>query len=299
MRPAFHPDQLLGTTLDGRYRLVSHLASGGMSAVFRGEEVGTGRSLAVKVLRPEHVVSLEITARFVREAEVIRSIVHPNVIRVFDAGQTPDGLLFMSMELLEGESLFERLRREGRTPPAEAVFLLVQVCAGLEAAHARGVVHRDLKPENVFLHAPDRQPALVKLLDFGLAQVAGAPFPGEAGMAVGTPEFLSPEQARGLPVDARSDIYAVGVMAWRMLAGRHPFPVSDPRQLMERHAQDRVPPLAAVRPELGDLPALVDVVTRACEKSAALRPASAAAMGRELAAAIPGGGSPNDRTHLA
>jgi serine/threonine-protein kinase len=149
--PPFDPASLVGTTLDGRYVLSAHLATGGMGAVFRAHHVHLRKDLAVKVLRPDLTASADIVERFRREAEIASALDHDNIVKVTDFGRSEAGYLFLVMELLTGESLFERLRREGFLPPEEAVPILWQVCAALEAAHARGVIHRDLKPENVFL----------------------------------------------------------------------------------------------------------------------------------------------------
>ncbi|HEY6101388.1 MAG TPA: serine/threonine-protein kinase, partial [Anaeromyxobacter sp.] len=165
--PAFEPLSLVGTTLDGRYELVAHLATGGMGAVFQARHVHLRKDVAVKVLRPDLTSSAEIVERFRREAEIASALEHDNIVRVTDFGRTPDAYLFLVMELLAGESLFDRLRREGSLSPEEAVPILWQVCAGLEAAHELGVVHRDLKPENVFLARTASGREVAKILDFG------------------------------------------------------------------------------------------------------------------------------------
>jgi serine/threonine-protein kinase len=186
------------------------------------------------------------------------------------------------MELLEGEGLFDRLRRQGALPPSETVAILVQVCAGLEAAHREGVIHRDLKPENVFLHGRRGAPPVVKILDFGVASAANAET-GDAGFVVGTPEYLSPEQAFGQAVDARADIYSVGVMAWRMLIGRTPFTAASPDSMIQKQAREPVPLLTEARPDLAAFPDLVASVARACAKKPDDRPASADGLAEELA----------------
>ena len=312
----FRPESLVGTTLDGRYLLVSHIASGGMGAIFRARHVYMKNELALKVLRPDLSSLPDLAERFRREAEIAAALEHDNIVRVTDFARSPDGWLFLAMELLEGESLFDRLRR-GPLPPEEAIRILVQVCRGLEAAHARGVVHRDLKPENVFLAA--RPPGLVKLLDFGIAKLtdpaaAGAAQDGAAkltdpaaasetqdGVVVGTPEYLSPEQARGSAVDGRADVYAAGLIGWRMLAGHHPFQSSDASGLVKMQATRPVPPLTDSRPDLEAWPGLLAAIARACAKDAGERHASAAELCAEFEAAstssrgstILGGGRPS------
>jgi len=286
--PAFEPRSLVGTTLDGRYELVAHLATGGMGAVFQARHVHLRKDVAVKVLRPDLTSSAEIVERFRREAEIASALEHDNIVRVTDFGRSPEGLLFLVMELLGGESLFDRLRREGFLSPEEAVPILWQVCAGLQAAHGLGVVHRDLKPENVFLARTASGREVAKVLDFGIAKIADPESSSatQSGIVVGTPEYLSPEQAMGTAVDARADVYAVGLIAWRTLAGRHPFKADDPRGLLMMQATRPVPPLTDPRPDLAAYPALVAAVARACAKDAAARQQTAAALGDDLAAAL-------------
>jgi serine/threonine-protein kinase len=284
---AFDPSSLVGTTLDGQYRIDSHLASGGMGAVFRAHHLSLRKDVALKVLRPELTASLELQERFRRESEIAAALEHRHIVRVTDFRRSPEGLLYLAMELLDGESLFDRLRREGFLPPDEAVQILWQLCDGLEAAHARGVVHRDLKPENVFMaRGPGGE--LVKILDFGIAKMAD---PGEgnatqSGMVVGTPEYLSPEQATGSPVDARADLYTVGLIGWRMLVGHHPFKAEDARGLLMMQATRPVPPLSEARPDLAAYPLLVAAILRACQKSPFDRYQSAAEFKADLGAVL-------------
>jgi serine/threonine-protein kinase len=284
---AFDPASLVGTTLDGQYRIDSHLASGGMGAVFRAHHVSLRKDVALKVLRPELTTSLDLQERFRRESEIAASLEHRHIVRVTDFRRSPEGLLYLAMELLDGESLFDRLRREGFLPPDEAVQILWQLCDGLEAAHLKGVVHRDLKPENVFMaRGPGGE--LVKILDFGIAKMAD---PGEGhatqtGMVVGTPEYLSPEQATGSAIDARADLYTVGLIGWRMLVGHHPFKADDARGLLMMQATRPVPALSEARPDLGAYPLLVAAIARACQKDAGARFQSAAEFKAELGAVL-------------
>ncbi len=277
----FQPESLLGTVVAGRYRLSGHLASGGMAAVYVAEDTRERREVALKVLQPHLALSPEAVRRFLCEGAIAGMIEHENVVRVLDHGGD-EGPCFIAMELLEGEGLFDRLRRQGELPPAEVVAILVQVCNGLEAAHRKGVIHRDLKPENVFLHGRRGTTPIVKLLDFGVAGGAHGEG-GDTGLVVGTPEYLSPEQACGKAADARSDVYSVGIMAWHMLVGRMPFSADTADALIRMQARDPVPSITSVRPDLGVPPDLVDVVARACAKDPAERPPSAAALALELA----------------
>jgi len=281
----FQPDSLLGTVIAGRYRLSAHLASGGMAAVYAAEDTRERREVALKVLRPDLARSPDVVRRFLCEGAIAGMIEHENVVRVLDHGGEDEGPYFIAMELLEGEGLFDRLSRHGALPPSETVAILVQVCRGLEAAHREGVIHRDLKPENVFLHGRRGVPPTVKILDFGVASSANAET-GDAGFVVGTPEYLSPEQALGRAVDARADVYSVGLMAWRMLIGRTPFTAESPGSLIRKQARDPVPPLTEARPDLAAHPDLVATVARACAKNPDDRPASAEGLAEELARAL-------------
>ena len=285
---SFDPGALVGATLDGRYRLLEHIATGGMGAVFRAEHVYMRKQLAVKVLRPELSALPDIAERFRREAEIAASLDHENIVRVTDFGRTVEGWLFLAMELLQGESLHERLGDGDRLDPLETIRILVQICRGLDAAHRRNVVHRDLKPENVFLTRPS---GVVKLLDFGIAKLTDPAASGQtqAGLVVGTPEYLSPEQAAGAAIDGRADLYAVGVIGWRMLVGHHPFHGDDARGLMMKHATQPLPSLVAARPDLVAWPALVATIERACAKDPAERQRSAA----ELCGALEACASPS------
>jgi serine/threonine-protein kinase len=278
----FQPDSLLGTVIAGRYRLSAHLASGGMAAVYVAEDTRDRSEVAIKVLRPDLAGSPDVVRRFLCEGAIGSMIEHENVVRVLGHGGDDEGPYFIVMELLEGEGLFDRLRRQGALPPSETVAILVQVCTGLEAAHSEGVIHRDLKPENIFLHGRRGAPPVVKILDFGVASSANAET-GDAGFVVGTPEYLSPEQALGQAVDARTDVYSVGVMAWRMLAGRTPFTAESPDSMIRKQAREPVPLLTVARPDLAAHPDLVAVVARACAKNPDDRPASAEGLAEELA----------------
>jgi len=285
---SWDPRALVGSTLDGRYELTAHLATGGMGAVFRARHVPLRKDVAVKVMRPDLTAAKDLVERFRQEAEIAARLEHENIVRVTDFGRSPEGYLFLVMELLEGESLFDRLRREVLLPPEEAVPIFWQICSALEAAHALNVVHRDLKPENVFLaHLTDGR-EVVKILDFGIAKFLEPTSSSStaAGMVVGTPEYLSPEQAVGGAVDGRADLYSVGIIAWRTLVGRHPFLPNEPRALIMAHALQALPPISDERPELSVFPSLVAVVTRACAKELTDRHANATALKTDFASSI-------------
>lgn len=275
-----------GTLIDGRYRVERVIGVGGMGTVYEAENVRIGRRVALKVLRPEMTLSPVDVDRFEREARIAVRLSSPHVVDVLDFGRTAAGELYIVMELLQGESVASRLARVGRLAPERVAELMRQLLAGLGAAHDAGVVHRDLKPDNLWL-VPAEEGERLKILDFGIAKVADLPEGAartQAGLVIGTPQYLSPEQAVGGELDGRSDLYSAGIIAWVLLTGRHPFPRSDLRELVRAHAFDPVPPPDREHPELASHPALLRLVARATEKKVAQRAQSCA----ELLAVLDG-----------
>src|SRR5690606_6007172 len=239
----------VGAIVAGRYRLEQHLGEGGMAEVFRAEDRETGRRVAVKVLRPDIATNPEAVERTKREGEILSRLDNPAIVSVEAWGELDDGGVFLVMELLEGETLGMRMRR-GLMDPAEVAPIVAGTCAGLHAAHARGIVHRDLKPDNIFL-CPTDQGLQVKLLDFGISKVYGGEKLTQTGEVLGTPRYMSPEQLGAEPdVDARVDVYALGVMLYEALAGKPPFLGATPTDLIVAILNGKVAPLRAVRPEL-------------------------------------------------
>jgi serine/threonine protein kinase len=215
------PDPLLGTTV-GSFRLVRRIGHGGMGSVYLGEQTLIGSKVAVKVLH-EHLASdASLVQRFYAEARAVNLIGHPNIVNIFDMNVVPPRRYYLIMEFLEGEPL--SAAAPGPMAPERAIPILIQVCQALQAAHARGVVHRDLKPENIFLCRRDGPP-FVKILDFGIAKLFGGEAQGQthAGWIVGTPEYMAPEQGSGEGLDGRADLYALGIIAYRLATGRLPF----------------------------------------------------------------------------
>jgi tRNA A-37 threonylcarbamoyl transferase component Bud32 len=223
-------DPLLGQVLGGKYTVVRLLGEGGMGAVYEGEQqLGTTkRKVAVKTLHPHLSRDPKIKARFEREVGTIAELDHPNTIQVYDFGVAADGILYIVMEFLHGKSLADLIEKEGSLTPVRAQGILEQICGSLEEAHGRGIVHRDLKPDNVVLVERAGKKDFVKVLDFGIAKRSREEDKEEQkltqqGMVLGTPPYMSPEQFTGNPIDLRSDIYSLGVMAYEMLSGRLPF----------------------------------------------------------------------------
>jgi serine/threonine-protein kinase len=285
---------LPGTTLlNRRYRLDKRLGRGAMGQVYlaRDENLVT-RRVAVKTIRPdvlsdEDLQEGEAIARFEREARTAASIQHPNVIDVNDFGKSDEGVFFLVMEYVEGESLYQLLRREGTLSVQRAQALLRQICAGVEAAHDEGILHRDLKPANVFIVQRKKKDGsisvddLVKVGDFGLAKIISQSLAGDASGSgpasrgiLGTPEYMAPEQMQaGATLDARADIYALGAMAYHMLGGRPPF-TGDIMQIFAQKLTQETPALSTLR---SDIPAPVDeAVMHALKKEAEGRPPSVA-----------------------
>lgn len=269
--------------LDGRFRLRRLLGEGGMGLVYLAEQVSLARTVAVKVLRDDLSLQAGMSERFRREAKLLSQVEHSAVVRVIDFGMHGASACLV-MEYAEGETLEEALGA-GPFTVGRALPLLVQLCQGLAAIHDKGIVHRDLKPDNVVLtrSAAGEQ---ARLLDFGIARLAAPESTGsvtQVGMVLGTPEVVSPEQAMGQVLDARSDIYSLGVVAYRMLSGRLPFLGPSPQEFIAQHVQQAPMPLVAAAPDLADQEALCKVVMACLEKSRDARPQTALALAADLA----------------
>lgn len=279
----------LGRVLADKYRLDAELGRGGMGVVYRGEHTVTGRPIAIKVLRPELAEDRTLGRRFLREVKAAASLTHPNVVGVLDFGIEDDGTAFQVLELLEGESLAERLSR-GKLSPARTLALLLPILHALDVAHARGVIHRDLKPDNVFLAENAHGRVVPKLLDFGIAKVREPERPEGArpkethttqhGTVIGTPAYMSPEQARGGEVGTASDVWAMAVLLFECLSGRVPFEDENASILMAKIMLERAPSLALVAPEVPR--ALALAVDAGLQSEPEARPASMAVFRRAL-----------------
>jgi serine/threonine-protein kinase len=243
----------VGQVLAGRFQILAELGQGGMGRVYKAHDFELGELVAIKMLSSQPDDGSVDAERLLREVQICRKITHPNVVRVFDLGRFPGGI-FLTMELLEGERLDHRLARQGPLPVALGQHFLCEIAAGLQEAHALGIVHRDLKPSNVFL-----TPLRLKILDFGIArQLDSDNRLTQTGFAVGSPAYMSPEQLQGVPLDGRSDLYALGVLAFTLFAGREPFAGATAAALAVQHLQQPPPDLRRVRPDLpGGWPELV------------------------------------------
>ncbi|HEX3375438.1 MAG TPA: serine/threonine-protein kinase, partial [Candidatus Acidoferrales bacterium] len=210
--------ELVGTILADRYEIISLLGQGGMGAVYKARDTELDRMVALKLIRPDLASNPEILRRFKQELILARDVTHRNVIRIFDLGQA-NGIKFITMEYVEGRDLRALLQEKGKVSPDEAVEIVAQICRALESAHSAGVVHRDLKPQNIMLDAKNR----VYVMDFGIAHSLETPGMTQTGALMGTPEYMSPEQAKGSKIDARSDLFAVGIIFYELLTGVSPY----------------------------------------------------------------------------
>jgi serine/threonine-protein kinase len=270
----------VGSALSDRYRLEREIGRGGMAVVYLADDVRHHRKVAIKFLQPE-VAQVVGSARFLREIEIAAQLTHPHIVPLYDSGEM-DGRLYYVMPYLGGESLRDRLQRERQLPLADALAIARQVASALEYAHARGVVHRDVKPENILLYEGE---ALV--LDFGIARALSAAQATRitgTGLVVGTPEYMSPEQALDETIDARSDQYSLACVLYEMLAGEAPYAGPTPHSLLAKRLVDPVPSVRRLR---GTVPPVVDrALSRALAKVPADRFPSVGAFGAEVAAAM-------------
>ncbi len=288
----------------GNYRATALLGEGGMGAVYLAEHPSIGRQVAIKVLRSQLGHDQQTLAPFINEARAANAIHHPNIIEILDSGVTDNGISYLVMELLRGESLTARIRRKGRLSPPEAVALVMQTASALGAAHAEGIVHRDLKPDNLFVVRDPANPGSeqIKVLDFGIAKLQTTGLDGRvktrAGALMGTPVYMSPEQCRGTKeVDGRSDIYSLGVILYELLIGQPPFISATFGTLLSMHLNQ--PPRSPREIEPAISPGLDWVVLRMLAKRPEDRFQSMAEVCSALAAAADLAPAPDALSHSA
>src|SRR5713226_370853 len=284
-------DPLLGQTLAGKYLVEKLIKRGGMGAVYRGKHVMMDKTVAIKVLRPALAVDDDVVARFSREAKAASRISHPHAVSVTDFGESENGVVFLVMEYLDGRTLKEIIRSEGPLPLKRVVEIIRQVTGPLDAAHGQGVVHRDLKSDNIMLSQTNGGD-WAKVLDFGIAKIQASASVKDhditaPNLVVGTPQYMSPEQcSQTQPLDARSDVYSLGVIVYEMLAGHVPFTGESATIIMMKQVQDPPPSILAKRPDLP--PAVDNVIARALAKHPADRFQTAGKLFAALSTAVEG-----------
>ncbi|MDW8251344.1 MAG: protein kinase [Myxococcales bacterium] len=259
---------LVGKVVDRRYGIRSVIGEGGMGAVYEAEHLVLGRLVALKVLHPTNAAKPEAVSRFQHEARVVSSIGHPNICELYDVGKLEDGTPFLVMERLVGDTLADRINKEGALPPDVVFDTLLQILSGLAAAHRKGIIHRDIKPENIFLaRTPGSTEPIAKLLDFGISKMSALDADlhlTRTGMVMGTPYYMAPEQARGDRIDHRVDLYAIGVILYECLTGRRPFVAPNYNALLVQILSGKPKPLRSIRPALSE--AFEPIVLKAMQK---------------------------------
>ena len=290
---------LVGQVVADRYHIIKKLGEGGMGAVYLGEHVKMGRKSAIKVMAAQMSQDPDAISRFNREASNASRISHPNVCQIYDFGETPDGLIYLAMEFIEGQALKDLIEAEGALHPARAASILKQAADALQAAHDLSIVHRDIKPDNIMVVQGKDGADVVKVVDFGIARAVGGDESGQkvtkTGLVVGTPEYMSPEQLSGDKLDGRSDIYSLALVLYRMLTGTLPFAADSSQEVMIKRLTDDPMPLDEARPDLVFPAKLQLVMNVALARTPAERYQSAAEFGRDTADAVAGTGAPQTR----
>lgn len=272
--------------LDGQLRVIAKIATGGMGSIYLAEQPSLRRKVAVKILHPELARRKDLVQRFHREAKATSLLTHPNIVRTYLYGEMPDNTLYLAMEFLEGCNLLQALRKEGPLSVARAVSVVAQIGAALDEAHGKGIIHRDLKSENIFLTTSGGMPDFPKVLDFGIATLRhgdeAAAALTAAGSVFGTPQYMSPEQARGRELDGRSDLYSLGVILYEALTGVLPWDAKAPMDFITCHITEEPLPMKARAPGVEVPREIEEVALRLLRKKPEDRYASGASLGRAL-----------------
>jgi serine/threonine protein kinase len=282
-------DPMIGQLIHNEFRIIRKLGEGGFGAVYEAEQITLGRKIAVKTLHKHLSASPSLAARFRREGVAASKLSHPSAVKIVSFGETPDGLLWLAMEFIEGRSLKDHLKEQRAMPAHELVGMFSSLCEVLEEAHGKGIVHRDLKPENIMLAPLSGGKLLVKVLDFGIAALVEDGSITKTGVISGTPQYMPPEQWKGLRfTDARSDIYSLGVIAYQCLSGALPFEADSAPEWLQKHCFTPPTPLQDRIGGASVPPTLLSVVMRALEKEPADRQQSAMQLKQELEASLQG-----------
>ena len=290
---------LIGQVIADRYNIVKKLGEGGMGAVYLGEHVKMGRKSAIKVMAPSMANDPDAISRFNREAANASRISHANVCQIYDFGETPEGIIYLAMEFIEGQALTDLIEKEGALHPTRAAAILKQAAEGLAAAHDLGMVHRDIKPDNIMIVTGKGGVDIVKVVDFGIAKAVQGDDTSQkvtkTGLVVGTPEYMSPEQLSGDKLDGRSDLYSLALVLYRMLTGVLPFQAETSQEMMIKRLTDDPMPLAEARPDIEYPARLQAVLDKALQRTAADRYGDARDFGRETVEAVAGLAVPETR----
>ncbi|MFI1988086.1 Stk1 family PASTA domain-containing Ser/Thr kinase [Actinoplanes sp. NPDC020271] len=294
-------DTLIGTTIDGRYRITGRVARGGMATVYRATDERLGRTVALKIIHPSQATNVHFVDRFTDEAKTIARLTHPNVVAVYDQGRH-QGLPYLVMEFVQGKTLRDLLAQRRKLSAVEAMAIMEQMLAAIAAAHRAGLVHRDVKPENVLVaEAPsggsaDLVDAVVKVADFGLARAIEASTVDESGQLMATVAYVAPELVQAGQADARTDVYSAGIVLYEMLTGQVPYDGADPVEVAWQHVDNDVPPPSRTVPGLPH--ALDELVARATKRNPSERPTDAGRLLTEVQAVRDGLGAINLQTAM-
>ncbi len=290
---AFEGD-LTGKLLNNRYQVEQKIGEGGFGAVYRAKQTGMGRTVALKVLHARMAKDAQVIGRFKREAQASSALRAPHTVQVYDFDQTPEGVMYLAMEMLQGESLHAVLKKDGSIEPIRMARVMDGIADSLGEAHTQGIVHRDIKPENIYLE-PRPTPDFVKVLDFGIAKIVSGdglqqsgPALTAAGQTLGTLEYMSPEQLMGAQLDGRSDLYALGIMSYEMMIGHLPFPSKTPGEMITAHLKTVPPPPSKLKPGANIPPLMDQIILKLVEKNRDKRYKDTAELRIDLARVIAG-----------
>lgn len=242
---------LVGKTIDGKYLIQSPLGEGGMAVVYRANHIQMERTVVIKVMQGWLLSNRNSVERFERECKLTAKLNHPNIVSVYDVGTINGKEPYLVMEFIDGESLADKIDKNGALPYTTTANIIIQICRGLQEAHSNGIIHRDLKPDNVLLQHKSDRPDWVKIVDFGISNlVQGSKRLTKTGRMVGTPEYIAPEQLKDRPIDIRTDLYGIGVMMFEMLTGHVPFDGESAEAILMKHLLEDAPPMSEVKPDL-------------------------------------------------